>query len=174
MKRHVFAQREKIPARPMISSGHSCSPHHHCKGIVLGLSCPARPPTLQPLASLTASPLSCLSATPRLCWLMGECEGMGPGMGLPLFSNETIARTVFISHFIFLSSFNGGVCSPTDNLQGDVYRSAEEFNHKFVFASFDSHLESVMRALTLQLHHIFSSGNTFLWRRSSFTTSKCI
>lgn len=114
MKRHVFAQREKIPARPMISSGHSCSPHHHCKGIVLGLSCPARPPTLQPLASLTASPLSCLSATPRLCWLMGECEGMGPGMGLPLFSNETIARTVFISHFIFLSSFNGGVCSPTD------------------------------------------------------------
>ena len=73
----------------MISSGHSCSPHPHCNGIVLGLSRPARPPTLQPLASLTALPFSCLSSTPSFGWLMGEWEGSrrwGPGLGLMLHS----------------------------------------------------------------------------------------
>lgn len=82
VKYHVCAQRENIPGGPMISSGHSCSPHPHCNGIVLGLSCPARPPTLQPLASLTALPFSCLSTTPRLRWLRvggGQEDEAGSG-----------------------------------------------------------------------------------------------
>ncbi len=94
-KYHVCAQRENIPAGPTISSGHSCTPHPHCNGIVLGLSRPVRPPTLQPLASLTALPFSCLSTTPSLGWLMGEWEGSGgwgPGSGLHL---EVIVKMMF-------------------------------------------------------------------------------
>lgn len=95
-KYHVCTQRENIPAGPTISSGHSCSPHPHCNGIVLGLRRPIRPPTLLSLASLTALPLSCPSTAHILR------NNNRPWLGLTV----TKIWLVFLFYLRLESSFN--------------------------------------------------------------------